>query len=120
MSKNGGYLKRAILIGNLIMSNKPVGIAGFQTNPTIYDILYVKLCIDLYQISTFLAVERSYVTLTTQSFFNLKEAWLGKAGQKVTPETGFLRLHPASSGFMWVHVASCGFTGSTELSELCL
>ena len=43
------------------------------------------------------------MTLTTQSFSNLKEAWLGKAGQKVTLETGFIRLHPASCGFMWVH-----------------
>ena len=33
------------------------------------------------------------------------QSWakLGKAGQKVTPETGFIRLHPASCGFMWVH-----------------
>ena len=46
------------------------------------------------------------MTLTTQSFSNLKEAWLGKAGQKVTLETGFIRLHPASSGFMWLHVGS--------------
>ena len=47
VSKNGGYLKRAILIGNLIMSNKPVdlGIASFQTNPTLYILymIYVKL-----------------------------------------------------------------------------